>query len=536
MRLSLVGVGAVLTQDEGYAKIRELVPGGPASRDGRLKVGDRITGVAQGKEEFVDTLDLKLDKVVEMIRGKKNTLVRLQVWPAAATDSSVRKVIEITRAEVKLTEQEAKAELIEHISPDGSKSKLGWIVLPSFYAEMERTGSPDAKSTTRDVLVLINRLKKEGIDGLVIDLRRNGGGSLEEAVNLTGLFIKRGPVVLARDSSGHNSTLRDKDDRIAYDGPLVVLTNRLSASASEIFAAALQDYGRAIVVGDTATFGKGTVQTMVDLARTMPFAGASSGAGALKLTIQKFYRVAGGSTQLQGVVSDIHLPSLYDQTEIGEASLKGPLPYDTIDPVDFERWSLPLYINEIKKRSMSRVSSDREFQWIMEDTARYKKRVAENSLSLNEKARRTEIEADKARKERREKERAAIVVEPDKAFAITIAKADGGPLEPVIREAKKKSPEVAVSAAPGADLGTGGEPKKVVESPVPAGQPANSAAGVSDDDAADDESGPEVAVDAIRLETVRILGDLIELTKAGTKSVVPVAPVPLNPQNTAQTR
>jgi hypothetical protein len=185
---------------------------------------------------------------------------------------------------------------------------------------------------------------------------------------------------------------------------------------------------------------------------------------------------------------------------------------------------------------MSRVSSDREFQWIMEDTARYKKRVAENSLSLNEKARRTEIEADKARKERREKERAAIVVEPDKAFAITIAKADGGPLEPVIREAKKKSPEVAVSAAPGADLGTGGEPKKVVESPVPAGQPANSAAGVSDDDAADDESGPEVAVDAIRLETVRILGDLIELTKAGTKSVVPVAPVPLNPQNTAQTR
>ena len=202
MRLSLVGIGAVLRADDGYARIMELVPGGPASRDGKLKVGDRVRAVAQGDKEFVETMDMKLDKVVEMIRGKKDTIVRLQVIPRSATDPSVRKVIEIKREEIKLKEAEAKAEIVEHPMPDGTIQRLGWIILPSFYADMEHANVAGANSTTKDVLALLNRLKQEGISGLVMDLRRNGGGSLEEAVNLTGLFVKRGPVVQAKDSNG----------------------------------------------------------------------------------------------------------------------------------------------------------------------------------------------------------------------------------------------------------------------------------------------------------------------------------------------
>ena len=282
MRLSLVGIGAVLQSEDGYAKIAELVPGGPASKDGRLKVGDRVTAVAQGDKEFVDSVDMKLDKVVEMIRGKKDTIVRLQVIPVSASDPSVRKVIDIKRDEIKLKEQEAKAEIIERPGPDGTTQRLGWIVLPSFYADMEHSGAANAKSTTKDVLALINRLKAEGITGIVMDLRRNGGGSLEEAVNLTGLFIKKGPVVQAKDSNGAIHVSKDRDTSVAWDGPMIVLTNRLSASASEIFAAALQDYNRAVIVGDENTFGKGTVQTMLEIGRIMPFLGSGNRGGCVE--------------------------------------------------------------------------------------------------------------------------------------------------------------------------------------------------------------------------------------------------------------
>ena len=240
--------------------------------------------------------------------------------------------------------------------PDGSIQRLGWITLPSFYADMEHSGAASSKSTTRDVLALLNRLKAEGITGLVMDLRRNGGGSLEEAVNLTGLFIKKGPVVQSKDSNGHINVSRDTDSGVAYDGPMIVLSNRLSASASEIFAAALQDYNRAVIVGDQNTFGKGTVQTMLEIGRIMPFLGGGNEAGALKLTIQKFYRIAGGSTQLHGVASDVKLPSMFDQAEIGESSLKGPLPYDTVDPVAFDRLDKPLFKPELAQRSAARVA------------------------------------------------------------------------------------------------------------------------------------------------------------------------------------
>jgi carboxyl-terminal processing protease len=491
MSLELIGIGAVLTSEEGYAKIRELVPGGPAEQSGRLKVGDRISAVAQADAAFVETVDMKLDKVVEMIRGKENTVVRLRVIPVNATDPSARKVIEITRQKVKLKEQEAKAEIVERRRPDGTTQRIGWIILPSFYADMQRSG---AKSTTKDILVLLERLKKENIQGLVMDLRRDGGGSLEEAVNLTGLFIKSGPVVVARDGNNRNSILKDRDKSVSYDGPMLVLTNKLSASASEIFAAALQDYNRAVIVGDSTTFGKGTVQTMVELGNLIPLSlsgrGTGNEAGALKLTIQKFYRISGGSTQLQGVQSDVKLPSLWDQADIGEVALKSPLPYDTIEPVPYDKVEGSLFKPELKQRSAARIAGDPEFRWIVEDIERTKKRIAENKVSLNEKVRRAELDEDKARKEQRTAERAKFKPLDEKVFVVTVDNAASPELQPK----KDKKPEKE----------TAGAEKKEDGAKV---------AAADDDDA---EGGADDVIsktDPIRNETINILNDLIELTR-----------------------
>lgn len=480
MRLSLVGIGAVLASDEGYAKIRELVVGGPAFKDGRLKVGDRVSAVAQGDSEFVETVDMRLDKVVEMIRGKKDTIVRLKVIPVNSTDPAERKLIEIKRSEVKLTEQEAKAEIVERPMPDGSVQRIGWIVLPSFYADMERSRKADAKSTTKDVLILLERLKKEKIDGLVMDLRRNGGGSLEEAVNLTGLFIKTGYVVVAKGTDGRSTNLRDTDPSIAYDGPMVVLANKLSASASEIFAAALQDYNRAVLVGDSSTFGKGTVQTMVDIGNIIPM---STGAGALKLTIQKFYRVSGGSTQLRGVISDIKLPSLWDQSDIGESSLKGPLGYDTIESVSYDKVEKPLFVAELKQKSAARVTADQEFKWIMEDADRIKKRIAENKISLSEKSRKSEADEEKARKEARKVERANLKDPAEKVYSVTLANAGNPELSPKVEKPKKEEP---------------------TEKVVPKTDP---------DEDGEDEAESPTQVDPIRRETIKIVADLIQFNR-----------------------
>lgn len=413
MRLSLVGVGAVLSSEDGYAKVKEIVPGGPADRNGQLAVNDRIAAVAQGDGEFEDVVDMKLDKVVEKIRGKKNTTVRLLVIPGDATDPSKREVVAIHRDEVKLKDQQAKAEVLD-FGQGADSTRIGWITLPSFYANMDNRGllkdSSDEKSTTKDVSALLTRLKSEGIQGLVIDLRRDGGGSLEEAINLTGLFIPKGPVVQAKDANGKITVSHDSNPGVAYTGPLVVLVNRLSASASEIFAAALQDYGRAVIVGDERTFGKGTVQTVLDLGRLMPpFSLGSADAGALKLTIQKFYRVRGGSTQLNGVESDIVLPSLTDNSEIGEGSLKHRMAYDEVAPVKIadSMAATPLFLNELKARSSQRLGTDPEFLYITEDMRRLRERLAENSISLNEKQRRNELAEDKLRKEQREQDRQA---------------------------------------------------------------------------------------------------------------------------------
>jgi len=451
MRLSLVGIGAVLRTDDGYAKIVEVVPGGPADKDGRLKANDRIAAVAQGKEPFEDVVDMKLDKVVEKIRGGKGTQVRLQVIPANATDPSKRHVIEITREEVKLKESEAKGEVIDSVNQDGKKVRIGWLTVPSFYAEMDKAGMADAKSTTKDVKRILERMKKEGIEGLVIDLRRDGGGSLEEAINLSGLFVGSGPVVQAKDANGKVTVAKDDEGEPFYTGPVVVLANRLSASASEIFAAALQDYGRAVIVGDQRSFGKGTVQTLLDVGKFMPlFHEEGSKAGSLKLTIQKFYRVSGGSTQHRGVLSDIVLPSPTDTPEIGESSLPNPLAYDEVDPQPVNKFSFTSpFIDSLKQHSADRVSKDPEFRYINEDMKRFREKLDLNQLSLNEKVRKEELAQEKARKEERKKERKLHPVQEPVAYEVTLDTVDKPELPKVTL--KKKAAKEKVEKDPDAE-------------------------------------------------------------------------------------
>src|SRR5438874_1585838 len=423
MGLSLVGIGAMLRTEDGYAKIESLVPGGPAQADGRLKVGDRITAVAQGSADYVDVREMRLDKVVEMIRGKKGTHVRLLVIPSDAADPSRRKSVELVRDEIKLKDQEARADIIIRKDENGDPIKLGWITLPSFYADMDH----HQKSTTRDVLALLKRLKKENIAGLVVDLRRNGGGSLEEALSLTGLFLKSGPIVQTKDYNGTIRISSDPDSGIAYSGPMVVLTSRQSASASEIFAAALQDYGRAVIVGDKNTFGKGTVQTILPIGWFDSLLGSYSYEdGALKLTIQKFYRVAGGSTQLHGVASDIVLPSLSDLPEFGESALKNALPYDEVTKAKYTKWSdsHSLFVDQLRRRSEERVKDDPEFHYVMEDIDRLRHKIVGNRITLNEDSRKKEMQDDKLRKETRSKERLARNQEEPRIYRGTLDTVD----------------------------------------------------------------------------------------------------------------
>jgi carboxyl-terminal processing protease len=493
MGLSLVGIGAMLRSEDGYAKIESLVPGGPAQVDGRLKVGDRITAVAQAQADFVDVREMRLDKVVEMIRGKKGTRVRLLVIPSDVTDPSHRKNVELVRDEIKLKDQEARADIIIRKDENGNPIKLGWLTLPSFYADMDR----HQKSTTRDVLALLNRLKKENIAGLVIDLRRNGGGSLEEALSLTGLFLKSGPIVQTKD---YNGSIRISPDpsSMAYSGPLVVLTSRQSASASEIFAAALQDYGRAVIVGDKNTFGKGTVQTILPIGRFASLLGSRSDEdGALKLTIQKFYRVAGGSTQLHGVASDIVLPSLSDLPEFGEGALKNALPYDEVPKAKYTKWSdtHSLFVDQLKRRSEERVKNDPEFHYVMEDIGRLRHKLDENRISLNEDLRKKELADDKLRKEMRSKERLARNQEEPRIYRVTLDTVDKPNLQLImypgkLAEAKKNGapPKVDPEAAPDADTDL------------------TAGVGVGDD-------AKEPAIDPERDETLNILADLVDLSR-----------------------
>ncbi|PYK08772.1 MAG: tail-specific protease [Verrucomicrobia bacterium] len=494
MGLSLVGIGAMLRSEDGYAKIESLVPGGPAQVDGRLKVGDRISAVAQGPAEFVDVREMRLDKVVEMIRGKKGTRVRLLVIPSDATDPSRRKNVELVRDEIKLKDQEARADIIIKKDENGDPIKLGWLTLPSFYADMDK----HQKSTTRDVLALLKRLKKENIAGLIVDLRKNGGGSLEEALSLTGLFLKSGPIVQTKDYNGYIRISSDPDSGIAYTGPLVVLTSRQSASASEIFAAALQDYGRAVIVGDKNTFGKGTVQTILPIGRFASLLGSHNDEdGALKLTIQKFYRVAGGSTQLHGVASDIVLPSLSDLPEFGESALKNALPYDEVAKAKYTKWSdsHSLFVDQLRRRSEERIKNEPEFHYVMEDMDRLRHKIDDNRISLNEDLRKKELQDDKLRKETRSKERLARNQEEPQIYRVTLDTVDKPNLQLVmypgkLAEAKKNgvSPKVNPEAASDADsdLIAGADTQGDTKEPV---------------------------IDSERDETLNILTDLVALSR-----------------------
>ncbi|CAD5107757.1 carboxy terminal-processing peptidase [Zestomonas carbonaria] len=387
MSLSLEGIGAVLQNDNDYVKIVRLVPAGPAEKSKQLAPADKIIGVAQGNGEMVDVIGWRLDEVVKLIRGPKGSMVRLEVIPASnAPNDQTSKVVAITREAVKLEEQAAKKSVLK-LDHEGQTFTLGVIEIPAFYLDFKafRSGDPNYKSTTRDVKRLIGELQKDKVDGIVIDLRNNGGGSLQEATELTGLFIGQGPTVLVRNSDGRVDVLADESNGAYYKGPLAVLVNRLSASASEIFAGAMQDYHRALVLGGQ-TFGKGTVQTIQPLNH-----------GELKLTLAKFYRVSGQSTQHQGVIPDIEYPAVVDTKEIGESALPEAMPWDSIRPVVTpESNPFKPFLAELKARHDSRVADNPDFVFTRNRLALSQKLMNETTVSLNEAKRRAqqaEIEA-----------------------------------------------------------------------------------------------------------------------------------------------
>ncbi|CAB5638962.1 MULTISPECIES: carboxy terminal-processing peptidase [Pseudomonas] len=388
MSLSLEGIGAVLQSDNDQVKIVRLVPAGPAAKTKQVAPADKIIGVAQGNKEMVDVVGWRLDEVVKLIRGPKGSVVRLEIIPASnAPSDQTSKIVSITREAVKLEEQAAKKSVLK-LKQDGRDYKLGIIEIPAFYLDFKayRAGDPEYKSTTRDVKKLLTELQKEKVDGVVIDLRNNGGGSLQEATELTSLFIEKGPTVLVRNSDGRVDVLEDENPGAFYKGPLALLVNRLSASASEIFAGAMQDYHRALIIGGQ-TFGKGTVQTIQPLNH-----------GELKLTLAKFYRVSGQSTQHQGVLPDIDYPSIIDTKEIGESALPEAMPWDTIRPV-VKPAADPFkpFLAQLKAQHEARSDKDAEFTYIRDRLALTQKLMNEKTVSLNEQDRRARHDAIEAK-------------------------------------------------------------------------------------------------------------------------------------------
>ncbi len=418
MSLSYFGIGASLQPDDDYVKVVGIIPGGPAAIDGKLKPEDLIVGVGEGTDgPMVDVVGWRLEDVVDKIRGPADTVVRLQVLPGDALPGSGEKVIALQRGQVKLEEQAAKSEVIS-IPNEGREWRIGVIDVPSFYRDYRALsdGDKDFTSTTRDVKRLIGELEKQGIDGLVMDLRGNGGGHLTEATALSGLFIDNGPVVQLRNASGRISRLDDPNPmaQVAYDGPLAVLVDRFSASASEIFAAAIQDYARGIIIGQQ-TFGKGTVQNLYSLDQYMkPEKDSEDGFGQLTLTIGKYYRVTGESTQHRGVNPDIALPSAIDAEEVGESIRDSALPWDTIKTTRFAAGEpLDSTIQSLIVNQEGRAKSDPNFRWLLDGIQEYEEIRAKDTVSLNVDVRRMEREEELERRLARENERRlALNLEP----------------------------------------------------------------------------------------------------------------------------
>ncbi|SDT87429.1 carboxyl-terminal processing protease [Verrucomicrobium sp. GAS474] len=493
INMSLVGIGAVLSTDvEGYPKVVSLVPGGPADLGGQLKPTDRILSVAQEGQKPVDVADMKLNKVVKMIRGAKKTKVTLTViaTEGAATDSKGKREITIVRDVVKLTEQVAQARLYERTLADGTKQRYADIILPGFYDH-----------ASDDVKRLLLRLQKEKIDGVILDLRTNGGGILEEAVNLTALFVPSGPVVQVKDARGAVQSFRmGFGNSPVYTGPLIVLVGKPSASASEITAAALQDYGRALIVGGKTTWGKGTVQKLFDLKEINLGFRTGNDPGGLKLTIQKFYRIAGGTTQNRGVLSDVVLPALDDYIDYGESSLPNALAADEVPVADYTRVQPPFtFIPQLQKASSDRIAGSEEFACLKDRLALLK----EKTIPLNEVARKAQLDAFKAIDER-EKKLADKPVSDHKVWILNLAMLDSNqPLKPV------------------SDIRPSAKSLKGKKAP---------ASSTSDDDAdADSATQDEGTVrrDISLDETVNIFGDYIQaLGKAPGTPATASAPAP----------
>ena len=515
MSLSLEGIGAVLQQEDEFTRVVSLVPAGPADKSKQVFPDDKIVAVAQGLEgEMIDVIGWRLDEVVQLIRGKKDTIVRLDVIPASSTDSSESKIVKIVRNTVKLEEQSAKSEIIE-VEQFGHKRKIGVIDIPAFYIDFQalQKGEKDFKSTTRDVKVLLADLIAEGVEGVVIDLRNNGGGSLQEARTLTGLFIDRGPTVQIRSKSNRVDILNDRDIRTIYDGPLAVLVNRLSASASEIFAGAMQDYERGVIIG-SQTFGKGTVQSLLPMNR-----------GQLKLTQAKFYRISGESTQHKGIIPDISFPSNFDLDSIGESTLDGPLPWDQISATSFRTKQMigPL-VTELDRLHKARVTEDPEFTY-MADAAAYRKvRAQQTAVTLNESQR---------LKEKEDSDTFWLALENTKRLQQGLPEIDSldelqGDKEPVVAEIDDSGATGITTDAESGDLGEGdaalGEAQNlvgnelagVIEMPSATDPPATLKQENPEKEGAEpdiEDTTENEEPDAFLVETTNILLDLISLGK-----------------------
>jgi len=430
MKLSLEGIGAVLRSDNEYTVIQKTIPGGPARDSGQVSAGDRIIGVAQGLDgKIEDVVGWRLQDVVDKIRGSKGSVVRLQLVSQAGGHKGGTREVSLVRNEIKLEDQAAKDSVIDQL-PNAPGLKIGVIELPAFYRdfEAETHGKRDFKSTTRDVRQILNKLVGQGVDGVVIDLRGNGGGALAEATSLTGLFIDTGPVVQVKDSSGKVEVERDTDPGVAYAGPLAVLVDRDSASASEIFAGAIQDYGRGLVIGEP-TFGKGTVQTLVDLNRYVP--GDQTNLGRLRLTMAEFFRVSGGSTQLKGVEPDVHFPAGDDPAEHGERSLHNPLPWARIDAADYQHAQVP-DAAALTRQSTERIGQDVGFKMLERRNQVLREVKEETRVSLRESDRRAE---DKHRRTLFEDEKDRFL----RARGITPVKEDADQVDEDALEAQRNA-------------------------------------------------------------------------------------------------
>ena len=505
MNLSLFGIGAELVSEDGYCKIRRLLPGGPAIKSKLIKENDRIVAVAQSNQPPVDVVEMSLNKAVQLIRGPKGTEVRLTIIPSGA-DAATRTTVTLIRDAIPLEDSAAKAKIIEVSDSHGGPLRLGVIDLPAFYATFDTSNSkdkPEPKSTTTDVAKLLDKLKQEKVGGVILDLRLNGGGSLEEAIKLTGLFVRTNPVVQVRDEKANRQQADDPDPSVRYEGPLVVLTSRHSASASEILAGALQDYGRALIVGDVSTHGKGTVQSVNYLRSLIPMdRSQTNDPGALKLTIKKFFRPSGASTQLKGVIPDIVLPAVANESkDIGESALDNPLPWDTIPSTKYDHFDLvEPYLAELRRRSVERVTADKEFAYVREDVELFRKRQADKTISLNEQQRLQEQEENEARQKARDKERLARPEPQQKVYEITLKLADLPGLPPPVAKTNAALAKISVHPSVG-----------------PAGTITNSAAAAvhsgENPDEAEAEKPPPT--DAPLLEAEHILVDYLSLLPKG---------------------